>query len=112
MGGRPGTTMAFPRSISAPIDGGFEGYVVDCRRNTSAYFLPDGNGVSLENRTSSTRVAEDVDQDGVIAQINWAQASRPKQPGASFRNTRETRSAAPGASYHSSVAGVFISAHR
>lgn len=67
--------MAFPEIIGALMSAGFEGYIVDYRRNTTTYFLPDGESVVLENRRSGAAVAASFDQAGVVAQIRWAQAN-------------------------------------
>jgi uncharacterized protein YbcV (DUF1398 family) len=77
-------TMAFPQIIGALMDAGFEGYVVDYRRNTTTYFLPDGESAVLENRTSNAPVAESFNRDAVIAQIKWAQADPPDYSYAAF----------------------------
>jgi uncharacterized protein YbcV (DUF1398 family) len=71
-------TMAFPEIVGALIKAGFEGYVVDYRRNTTTYFLPDGDSVALENRPSEGKVAAQFDQLGIAAQIKWAQANPPE----------------------------------
>ncbi|MFT3732148.1 MAG: DUF1398 domain-containing protein [Hyphomicrobium sp.] len=70
-------TMAFPEIVGTLINAGFEGYVVDYRRNTTTYFLADGDGVTLENRSSEEKVAAQFDQPGIVAQIRWAQANPP-----------------------------------
>ena len=70
-------TLAFPEIVGALIKAGFEGYVVDYRRNTTTYFMPDGDSVELPNRASEDRVAARFDQPGVAAQIKWAQANPP-----------------------------------
>jgi uncharacterized protein YbcV (DUF1398 family) len=77
-------TMAFPEIVGALIKAGFEGYVVDYRRNTTTYFLPDGDSVVLENRLSDESVAPQFDQPGVVAQIKWAQANPPEYSYAEF----------------------------
>ncbi len=77
-------TMAFPEIVGALIGAGFEGYVVDYRRNTTTYFLPDGDSVVLENRRSEGQVAAAFDQPGVAAQIKWAQANPPDYSYAAF----------------------------
>jgi uncharacterized protein YbcV (DUF1398 family) len=77
-------TMSFPQIVGALMGAGFEGYVVDYRRNTTTYFLPDGESAVLENRASGAPVAERFDQDGVIAQIKWAQANPPDYSYAAF----------------------------
>jgi uncharacterized protein YbcV (DUF1398 family) len=71
-------TMAFPDIVGTLIESGFEGYVVDYRRNTTTYFLPDGDSAVLENRQSEEAVAPQFDQPGVAAQVKWAQANPPE----------------------------------
>jgi uncharacterized protein YbcV (DUF1398 family) len=77
-------TMAFPEIVGTLIKSGFEGYVVDYRRNTTTYFLPSGDSVVLENRPSKGAVAAQFDQPGVAAQIKWAQVNPPEYSYASF----------------------------
>lgn len=68
-------TMAFPQIVGMLIGAGFEGYAVDYRRNTTTYFLPDGDSVVLDNRTSDEPVAARFDSEAVASQIKWAQAN-------------------------------------
>lgn len=70
-------TMTFPDIVGRLIAAGFEGYAVDYRRNTTTYYLPDGESVVLNNRTSQQAVALDFDPSAVVEQIRWAQASPP-----------------------------------
>lgn len=77
-------TMAFPEIVGTLIAAGFEGYTVDYRRNTTTYFLPDGDSVVLENRPSEGAIAAQFDQPGVSAQIKWAQANPPEYSYAAF----------------------------
>ncbi|HMY15283.1 MAG TPA: hypothetical protein PKA58_03090 [Polyangium sp.] len=70
-------TMAFPDIIGTLIKAGFDGYVVDYRRGTTTYFLPDGDNVELKNRPSEGAVAAHFDAGGVAAQVKWAQANPP-----------------------------------
>lgn len=77
-------TMTFPDIVGALIKAGFEGYVVDYRRNTTTYFLADGDNVVLENRPSQHQVAPQFDQPGLAAQIKWAQANPPDYSYAAF----------------------------
>jgi uncharacterized protein YbcV (DUF1398 family) len=67
-------SMAFPEIAGTLITAGFEGYVVDYRRGTTTYFLPDGDSVALENRPSQGSVAPQFDAAGVASQVKWAQA--------------------------------------
>lgn len=77
-------TMAFPEIVGTLIKSGFEGYIVDYRRNTTTYFLPNGDSVVLANRPSEEQVAAQFDQPGVAAQIKWAQANPPEYSYAAF----------------------------
>lgn len=77
-------TMTFPEIVEALIKGGFEGYAVDYRRNTTTYFLPDGESLVLKNRPSGTTVAAQFNQPGVSAQVKWAQANPPDYSYAAF----------------------------
>jgi uncharacterized protein YbcV (DUF1398 family) len=77
-------TMTFPDIVGALIKAGFEGYIVDYRRNTTTYFLADGDSLVLENRPSGNKVAAQFDQPGVAAQIKWAQTNPPDYSYAAF----------------------------
>lgn len=77
-------TMSFPEIVRKLIEAGYEGYVVDYRRNTTTYFLPDGQSVELENRRSDEAVAAQFNQSGVAAQIKWAQDNSPDYSYAAF----------------------------
>lgn len=70
-------SMAFPEVVGTLIAAGFEGYMVDYRRSTTTYFLPDGDNVVLEHRRSEGTVAAQFDQAGVASQVRWAQADPP-----------------------------------
>lgn len=77
-------TMAFPEIIGALLDHGFEGYIVDYRRNTTTYFFPSGDSIVLDNRPTGESVAAQFDQPGVASQIKWAQANPPEYSYAAF----------------------------
>ena len=77
-------TMAFQDIVATLVKSGFEGYSVDYRRNTTTYFLPDGDNVALENRPSEGSVASQFDQRGVAAQVKWAQDNPPGYSYAAF----------------------------
>lgn len=70
-------SMAFPEIVGALIGSGFEGYLVDYRRNTTTYYLSDGDGVVLDNPTSEGSVAAPFDEAGIAAQVRWAQSNPP-----------------------------------
>jgi uncharacterized protein YbcV (DUF1398 family) len=71
-------SMSFPEIVATLIKAGFEGYVVDYRRGTTTYFLPDGDSVVLENRPTEGSVAAQFDPAGVASQVKWAQANPPE----------------------------------
>ena len=77
-------TMAFPDIVGTLIEAGFDGYIVDYRRNTTTYYRPDGDSVVLKNRASESTVAADFDQVGVAARIKWAQSGPPDYSYAGF----------------------------
>ena len=77
-------TMDFPAIVRSLIASGFEGYMVDYRRNTTTYFHPDGDSLVLANPPSDQRVAAQFDPAGVAAQIKWAQANPPDYGYAAF----------------------------
>ncbi len=77
-------SMAFPDIVGTLIKAGFEGYVVDYRRSTTTYFLPDGDSVVLENRPSEGSVAAQFDPRGVANQVKWAQTNSPDYSYAAF----------------------------
>ena len=82
-------TMAFPDIVGTLIRSGFEGYMVDYRRDTTTYFLPDGDSVALENRPSDETVAAAFDAAGIAAQVRWAQANPPDYSYGSLLHERE-----------------------
>ena len=77
-------SMAFPEIVSTLIKAGFEGYAVDYRRNTTTYFLPNGDSVVFEKRSSEGTVAAQFDSVGVATQVKWAQANPPDYSYAAF----------------------------
>lgn len=77
-------TLGFPEIVGTLIVSGFEGYVVDYRRNTTTYFLPEGDSVMLQNRTTREMVAAEFDKSAVAAQIKWAQANPPEYSYSAF----------------------------
>ena len=81
--------MSFPVIVQTLITKGFEGYFVDYRRDTTTYYLADGDSVTLENLASGGAIAPGFDADGVAAQIRWAQANPPEYSYDAFcRNVR------------------------
>lgn len=65
--------MSFPESVRILMDAGFEGYLVDYRRNTRTYYLPDGQSLAMENPHEAGKVGLEFDQAGIAAAVKWAQ---------------------------------------
>ena len=68
-------TLSFPEIVGKLIAAGFEGYAVDYRRNSQAFYLPNGDSVMLEMRSSSGDVAPAFDPAEVERLVRWAQAN-------------------------------------
>ena len=77
-------STAFPAIVATLIEAGFEGYVVDYRRHSTTYFLPDGDSVLLDNPTSEGSVAAGFDAAGVAARVKRAQDNPPDYSYAPF----------------------------
>jgi uncharacterized protein YbcV (DUF1398 family) len=70
-----GGTMSFPETVGTLIGAGFESYVVDYRRNTTTYYLADGDSVVLEGEKTAGTVAENFNATGVETAVREAQAN-------------------------------------
>jgi hypothetical protein len=69
-------TMNFPAIVATLVGSGFDGYAVDYRRNTTTYFLPDGESLVLDNaHPAGGPVTEAFDEAGLVTQIKWAQSN-------------------------------------
>ena len=67
--------LSFPEIVGKLIAAGFEGYAVDYRRNTQAFYLPDGDSIILDMPPSSGSVAPEFDANTVELLVRWAQAN-------------------------------------
>lgn len=70
-------SLSFPEIVGKLIAAGFEGYAVDYRRNTQTYYLPDGDSVVLEMRSTPGSVSADFEAIAVERLVRWAQANPP-----------------------------------
>lgn len=70
-------TLTFPQIVGALIDGGFESYIVDFRRETATYYLPSGESVELPAHEAEGPVAAAFDVAVVQAAIREAQTLAP-----------------------------------
>lgn len=70
-------SMAFPQIVGRLMAAGFESYVIDFRRSTATYFLPDGDAVELPLPPISQPVSVQFDSASVQAAIREAQQLVP-----------------------------------
>ena len=78
-------TASFPVLVGSLTAAGFDGYLVDYRRNTTTYYLPDGDSLVLDNPgAAGSAVAAQFDATGIAAQIRWAQSGAPDYSYAAF----------------------------
>lgn len=69
--------MTFPEIIGALSEGGFESYIVDYRRSTTAYYAANGESVELPGHKAEVQVAPRLDADALGAAIREAQTLAP-----------------------------------
>jgi uncharacterized protein YbcV (DUF1398 family) len=68
-------SLSFPQIVGRLIDAGFEGYMVDYRRNCQTYYLPDGDSVTMDMQLSAGSVAAAFDATELELLVRWAQAN-------------------------------------
>jgi uncharacterized protein YbcV (DUF1398 family) len=76
--------ITFPQTIKMLMEAGFDGYAVDFRRHTRAYYMPDGNAIELQILSIPEPVAERFDAIAVKAALREAQALVPGYTYAGF----------------------------
>jgi uncharacterized protein YbcV (DUF1398 family) len=67
-------SLSFPQIVGKLIAAGFEGYIVDYRRNTQAYYLPDGDSTELDMHPYAGSVSADFNAAEIERLVRWAQA--------------------------------------
>ncbi len=77
-------SLSFPEIVGKLLGAGFEGYIVDYRRNTQTYYLPDGDSVTLEMTASYGAVKAAFTPREVERLVRWAQANGPDYSYKSF----------------------------
>lgn len=77
-------SMAFPQIVGRLIGAGFDGYLVDYRRNSTTYYLPDGVSADLAMPAHGGAVAERFDAAEIAAAVRTAQAGGPGYSYAGF----------------------------
>jgi uncharacterized protein YbcV (DUF1398 family) len=68
-------SLSFPEIVGKLVAAGFEGYTVDCRRNSQTFYLPDGDSVTMDMQPSAGNVAAAFDATEVARLVRWAQAN-------------------------------------
>ncbi|KFI25449.1 DUF1398 domain-containing protein [Paenirhodobacter enshiensis] len=68
-------SLSFPEIVGRLIAAGFEGYMVDYRRNTQIFYLPDGDSVVLDMPQASGVVGAEFDAGEMVRLVRWAQAN-------------------------------------
>jgi uncharacterized protein YbcV (DUF1398 family) len=69
--------MTFPQSLRVLMEAGFDGYAVDFRRSTRAYYMSNGEALELETEPTRRPVAEFFNASVVKEAIREAQALAP-----------------------------------
>lgn len=70
-------SMSFPEIVGTLIEAGFEGYAVDYRRGSQAYYCPEGDSVLLDMPAHDGKVAATFDAATIAELVRWAQANGP-----------------------------------
>jgi uncharacterized protein YbcV (DUF1398 family) len=68
-------SLSFPEIVGKLIAAGFEGYMVDYRRNSQTDYLPDGDSVTIDMTPSAGNIAAAFDATEVGRLVRWAQAN-------------------------------------
>lgn len=82
--GAENNSMSFPKIVGTLTQAGFESYMIDYRRSTATYFLPDGGSVVLSTRHGNGPIAATLDTDAVQSAIREAQSLVPGYTYAGF----------------------------
>lgn len=70
-------SLSFPDIVGLLADAGFDGYLVDFRRDACVYYLPDGDSLELPSPHAASPVAEAFRPDLVADAVREAQANAP-----------------------------------
>ena len=94
--------MTFPQILAALHAAGVEGYLVDFRRATKTYYLPDGDSLELAFPSLDVAVAATFDAAAVKSAIHEAQT---QAPGYTYRGFSAKTMQAGCAGYLTSILG-------
>lgn len=70
-------SRGFPDIVGSLMAAGFEGYLVDYRRQTQTYYREDGDSVVLDMPQSIGTITAAFDAVRIGALVRWAQAGEP-----------------------------------
>jgi uncharacterized protein YbcV (DUF1398 family) len=82
--GAENDSMTFPEIVGTLIQAGFESYMIDYRRSTATYFLPDGDSIVLPTQHGKNPIAATLDAIAVKSAIKDAQQLAPGYSYAGF----------------------------
>lgn len=77
LAGAEGNRVTFPEIVGALIGAGFDGYLVDYRRNAATYYLPDGTAFDVPTHIGTAPISAAFDAASVRAAIAEAQSGAP-----------------------------------
>ncbi|UPY36898.1 DUF1398 family protein [Sediminicoccus sp. KRV36] len=77
-------SMTFPQIVGTLMQAGFESYMVDYRRSTATYYLPDGESLVLSTCHGRSPIAAALDGAALLAAIADAQQKVPGYTYAGF----------------------------
>lgn len=77
LAGAEAGTIAFPDIIRQLAEAGFDGYLIDYRRNAATYYHGEGTAIDLPAHASLVPIAAPFDTEAVQAAIRDAQAQIP-----------------------------------
>lgn len=67
-------TLSFPEIAARLTAAGFEGYLVDYRRNVQTFYLPDGDSIAFDMAPLAGPIAQRFDAREVGRLVAWAQS--------------------------------------
>lgn len=69
--------MTFPQSVARLTGAGFDGYLVDLRRASRTYYLPDGDALDFQTHRTTVAIPAIFDTGKIKSAIHEAQTLAP-----------------------------------
>jgi uncharacterized protein YbcV (DUF1398 family) len=82
--GAESNSMTFPQIVGTLMEAGFESYLVDFRKRTANYYLPNDESVEFTTHETATQVAAALDDAALATAIREAQDLVPGYTYAGF----------------------------